>query len=177
MEPTRAVRIPAARPSSEGAGTRGTAGADGAVHPSLNRSGCQRAIRTYALFLVALLAIYGIFLGTFLTAPESGVRSNPSEYGFFSLVLVVIGLYGFGVTVWRAPREVRATEQEVVVLGRTGRERRFSRGPGFVVSVLKRYPGGLFSDEATELVRVALPDGSARVYLVDEGLIPSTSPG
>jgi hypothetical protein len=173
MESTRAVRIPAVRRDAERTPIVGTERASPAWD---NQSGRQRAVRTYGLFLAALLAIYGIFLGSFLTAPETGVRSNLSGYGLFSLLLVAIGLIGFVLTVWRAPREIRASDSEIVVRERSGRERRFPRGPGFVVSVLKRYPEGPFSEGPTEMVRVSLPDGTARIYLVNEGLIPAATP-
>jgi hypothetical protein len=140
-----------------------------------NRSGTQRAVRTYVAFLVALIMIYAIFLFSLSTAPYPGPRSNWTGYGFLSLALALIGAYGFGLTVLRAPKDLRAGATEVIVRERTGRVQRFPTGPGYLVSVLKRYPAGPFSEEPTEIVRVSLPSGSARIYLVDQGFFPEAS--
>ncbi|HEV2520626.1 MAG TPA: hypothetical protein VGX00_08470 [Thermoplasmata archaeon] len=177
MEATRAVRIPVARrerPTPPGPEAPGpidpTAVAPGARRE--NRSGTQRAVRTFVTFLVGLLAIYGLFLGSFLTAPEIGVRSNPVEYLAFTAVLGALVLFGFAVTVGRAPRDLRATATELWVRERSGRLHRFPSDAALSLVVLKRYPSGLLSSEGTEIVRVSHPEASPRTYLVETGFFP-----
>lgn len=139
----------------------------------VNRSGTQRALRTFIAFAVALVSIYASLLFSIATAPYPGVRSNLTGLGLLSLALAFVGAYGFGLTLLRAPRDLRREGTDLLVRGRTGRVHRFSTGPGFTVSVLKRYPAGVLSEDPTEVVRVALPNGTARLYLVDQGFFPA----
>ena len=177
MPAARVVRIPSATPPPPVAPAaredEPPREAVGALEVRRNLHGSQRAWRTFGGFLSALLAIYAAFLETFLTDPYGGVRSNPGQYAVFTAVMAAVGLYGFVVSVLRAPRELRFDAGELRVHERSGQWRRFPRGPGLSMAVLRSYPAGLLSTGPTEIVRLSMPNGLTRTYLVDSGWFPS----
>jgi hypothetical protein len=183
MTTSRVVRIPA-RTRSASATSANAARIDaerpvGSPVPSAhreNRFGRQRALRTFLAFVAGLVAIYAFFLGTLLTDPYVGLRNGATGYVLLSALALALALGALFVTIFRAPREIRTEGGVLVLRERYGPERRFPIAPGLLVRVVKRYPEGLLSEEATEMVEVTLGGSTPRNYLVDAGAIPETTP-
>lgn len=132
-----------------------------------NRAGTARGLRVFLLFLVALLTLYLGFVGRFLASPDPGVRTNLTGYLVFSLAAAVVATGAYSVTLLRAPRGMWESDLEIVVEERSGRRRSFPAGRALDVQVVRRYPAGLLNAEGTELVRLSVPEGTGRFYLVE----------
>lgn len=143
------------------------AGGTGTFEP--NRAGTGRGLRLFAVFGIALLAIYFLFLGLTATSPSPGVSSNWSVYALLTVLTLGLGAIGGAVTLLRAPTGVAFATDAVIVSERLGRRRRWPLPPQLRLHVLQRYPRGLFGGEATELVELSDGKGQRAAYLVGRG--------
>ncbi len=164
--PVRIVRVPSR--SGGGPGPPARAGAPGDYRPNVGGRG--RGVRLFAGFLVLLAVIYAAFAALALTASAPGARDDPVTWGLFTLVAVVLALWGWVLTLGRVPRGVWVGAGHLVVEERAGRVRRFDLASGDRLVVLQRHAEGLLSPRPTELVELRGPDG-ARSYLVEAGLL------
>jgi hypothetical protein len=171
--PVRIVRRPATareRRDSDDADRRfwdSEAGGTGSYEP--NRAGTGRGLRLFAVFGVALLVIYGLFLGLTASSPSPGVSSNWTVYALLTVLTLALGAVGAAVTLLRAPTGVAFGADAVIVSERLGRRRRWPLPPQLRLHVLQHYPRGLFGGEATELVELSDGAGHRAAYLVGRG--------
>jgi hypothetical protein len=134
-----------------------------------NRAGEARARRLFGLFTVVLIVIYGAFIGLAALGPSSGVRSAPVAWGIFTLLAVLLGLWGWTLTFGKTPRSAQRREADLLVRERTGRIRRFPVESTRSMRVVQHYSGGVLGPDATEVVELLSRERSRREYLVGEG--------
>ena len=160
MAEPRAVRIArSATPSSGAAET-------GRFIP--NRAGTARGWRLFVLFVAVLAVIYLVFVALALSSPTPGVRNNPLGWATFSGLATLLALWGWAITLGRAPRGATPRGEDVLVEGRTGRRYRVAAGALAQATVAHRYPAGPLSPEPTEFVVLRTSDGAQRTFLVGE---------
>ncbi|MCI4353399.1 MAG: hypothetical protein L3K14_08500 [Thermoplasmata archaeon] len=128
-----------------------------------NSAGSSRAFRTFLLFVVALGAIYGVFLAYSATSSVTG--GSPSVAGILTGSVVVALVVGWWVTLGQTPTVAWLERGELVVRERTGRLRRFPRDD-LRIHVLRTNGGGFLGPTPTEFVEVATIGGARRTYLV-----------
>ncbi|MCI4337475.1 MAG: hypothetical protein L3K17_09890 [Thermoplasmata archaeon] len=170
MEPPRPVRIP--RRSRSAAGSASGPSAEARE----NVGGRQRATRWFAVFLLGLGVLYAFFIALEASS-AGGLTGSPLAVGLFTILALAFVVWGWSITLRRAPRRVGVGSEEIAVEERRGHVRRFRIGPTLETTVLQRYPPSPFSPAATELVRVGPADGYRRVYLVERGMFESPPPG
>ncbi len=166
--PVRIVRVPS-RPAGA---PSARAAAAGDYRP--NGGGRGRGRRLLLGFLALLAVIYAVFAGLALTAAAPGTRDDPVTWGLFSVVAVALALWGWVLTLGRAPRGAWVGAGHVIVEERAGRVRRFDLTSGDQLVVLQRHAQGLLSPRPTELVELRGPDGR-RSYLIEAGLFEGAS--
>ena len=135
-----------------------------------NHAGTIRASRLFLLFLIVLIVLYVLFLGLALSSPTPGVSANLGAIAGFTVIAFGLGLWGWTITLLRAPRSVRLRSTETIVTERTGRTRRFPAAAELTIRVVGRFPGGLLASEPTEMVEVWTQTQGKRNYLVRSGL-------
>jgi hypothetical protein len=166
MSQPRPVRISraaaAGAPSGEG---KRAAFAVGWVQ---NQAGEARARRLFGLFVVVLLVIYGAFVGLATAGSSSGVRSAPAAWAIFTLLAVLLGLWGWSLTFGKTPRSAQRREGDLLVRERMGRVRRFPVESAFSMRVVQRYHAGVLGPQATEVVELLTRERRSREYLVGE---------
>jgi hypothetical protein len=179
--PVRIVRRPSSTPgrrrSDDDADRRfwdAEAGGTGSYEP--NRAGTGRGLRLFTVFGIALLVIYGMFVGLTATSPSPGVASNGSVYAVLTILTLALGAIGAAVTLLRAPTGVAFGEDAVIVSERLGRRRRWPLPPTLRLHVLQHYPRGVFGGEATELVELSDGAGHRSAYLVGRGFFDRLDP-
>ncbi len=163
MAPPRTVRIARRDGSATTPGER-TASAFVA-----NTAGSARAGRLLLLFMAALGVIYLAFAGLTIANPLPGVRDNLYAWGAFTLVALLLALWGWSITLARAPVGARKARDGLVVRERGGSVRRFEARALDELHVVQRYPNGLLAPAPTALVELRTPEGGKRTYLVGDG--------
>ncbi|MCI4325665.1 MAG: hypothetical protein L3K00_07305 [Thermoplasmata archaeon] len=141
-----------------------------------NEAGTGRGVRLFAVFGIALLAIYLVFLGLAATSPSPGVSGNWTVYALLTVLTLGLGAVGAAVTLLRAPSGVSFAPEFLIVSERLGRRRRWPLPPQLRLHVLQRYPRGLFGGEATELVELSDGKGQRSAYLVGRGFFDRLEP-
>jgi hypothetical protein len=137
----------------------------------------MRAYRLFLFFVGSTLLLLLILILLVVTSPTSGVRDNPVDYGLFAAIGLVLIVASYALAMLPAPRAVVRSGEDILVIERTGRVRRLRSDPARLRPlVLRRYPAGPLQDGPVVLVEVALPSGSRRAYLVDEGLLGPATP-
>ena len=126
----------------------------------------------FCLFAAGVLVIYLLFLGLTATSTSPGLRNSPTVYAALTIAVALLGVWGWFLTVHRAPRQAVLRDDALVVTERSGRARRFSP-LGVRVRVLYRYGPGLLAAEPTELVELSDAEGRRRNYLVGRGFFQS----
>jgi len=162
----RAVRISRLPARGGDAAAEGPTGR--AFRPNTNA--LTRAGRLFAVYVVALVVILGIFLGTLLSTPAGG--NGPGAYLLLALCAVVLAGAGFVLTLVRTPRGIETRGQGFVVTEFLGARRVYPDGRVVGFAVENRYPGGVLSPGPTQVVAVSSPSGPTRRYLVEVGLLP-----
>ena len=167
MAAPRAVRI--SRPASGTATEPGHRRGGPATRFQPNRGGTARAWRLFAVYAIALLAIYLLFLALALTSPVEGVRDNALPWLYLSVVTAALAAAGWLLTLGRTPSGAILRSEELVVRERTGRLRRFPAHALSERKVVHRYSPSLLGPQATEFVELRTSDRGRRTYLVGEG--------
>jgi hypothetical protein len=168
MTPPRPVRI-ARRPSAPGGGSLG--------RPSdrndfvANGAALHRARRLFTLYGISLAIIFAFTLGLSYTGPAPLAQADPLAPATLGLLTVLLGCVGLALTFGRTPAGVRIEDEELWVRERGGRIRRFPAPPATRVWVEERYPAGFLTPGATELIRLAPPNGRVRRYVLESGLL------
>ncbi|MGI0132557.1 MAG: hypothetical protein ACREDK_05630 [Thermoplasmata archaeon] len=139
-----------------------------------NTAGTARALRLFVLYLAVLAAAYLGFLSLALTATSTGTRSDSAALVALTIVALALAIWGWMITLARAPTGIRFEGREIIVLERRGRPRRFVAPPALDITVAYRYPSGFLAREPTELVEATSLDGRRRAYLVARGLLSET---
>lgn len=169
MAAPRAVRI------ARAASAAPAAGPSARPHFVPNRAGDTRARRLFLLFAVLLVAIYATFAALTLSNPVPGVRENLFAWAAFSLLALALALWGWSITIGRAPRGVLVRSEELLVRERLGGSRRVLRSALDGIKVVQRYPAGWIAPEPTVLAEVRVEGGRARTYLVGESFFADLS--
>ena len=167
MSAPRAVRIARRRELSEVPAATATASAT--FLERTNVAGSTRAWRLFGVFAVLLVVIYALFLAISARA-AGGLSAAPAVPAAFSLLALGLAVWGWSITLGRAPRSVTVRADATLVVERTGRARRFAAEPPVTLDIVERYGAGWLSPEPTQLVRIAAPHGRARLYLVGRAL-------
>jgi hypothetical protein len=141
-----------------------------------NEAGTGRGVRLFAVFGIALLAIYLLFLGLTVTSPSPGVSGNWVVYALLTVLTFGLGAVGAAVTLLRAPSGVSFTADSLIVSERLGKRRRWPLPPQLRLHVLQRYPRGLFGGEPTELIELSDGKGHRAAYLVGRGFFDRLEP-
>ena len=128
-----------------------------------NSAGTSRASRTFIFFLVALAAIYAVFLSYAVTSSTTGAGS--AVEGILTVSVVVALAVGWVVTLGQTPTMAWVEYGELVVRERTGRMRRFPMD-NLRVHVLRSNGSGFLGPSPTEYVEVAASGAPGRTYLV-----------
>jgi hypothetical protein len=122
------------------------------------------------LFVVAVVAVYGLLVGVAEAGPTGGSAGTAQDLLLAGALAVVLGAVGVVVSLGAAPRAVEISEDATVVVGRFGRRYRFPRPAQLRTTVLARYPAGLLAPVAVESVEIA-GGSSRRSFLLDEGIL------
>ena len=133
-----------------------------------NRAGVARGRRLFLLFGLVLLAIYALFAALTLANPLPGVRDNLFAWAAFSALALLLAVWGWSITIGRAPRGVVLQREELLVREPLGASRRLPRSALNGLKVVQRYSAGWLAPEPTVLVEVRPERGRARTYLVGE---------
>jgi hypothetical protein len=128
-----------------------------------NTAGSARAYRTFVLFVAALAAIYGVFMG--LAVRTSAAGANDAVEAILTAAVAVSLVVGWAVTLGQAPAAAWLENGHLVVHERTGRIRRFPTASVSYRALRSNSPGPL-GPEATEFVEVSALRGPRRTYLV-----------
>ncbi|MCI4330485.1 MAG: hypothetical protein L3K19_01375 [Thermoplasmata archaeon] len=136
-----------------------------------NDAALRRARRLFTLYGGALAAIFGITLGLSYTGPVPVAEANPLVPLGLSLLTLALAAAGLWLTFGRTPSAVRIADDELWVRERGGRVRRFPAPPATRLWVEEQYPAGPLTPAPTELVRLTPPDGRARHYVFESGLL------
>lgn len=164
----RTVRI--GRPREGG---RPATGPAGEFRP--NRFATARAQRLFLLFALLLVVIYGAFAALTLSNPLPGVRENPFAWLSFSGLAAVLGVWGWRITLGRAPRGVTVRPDGWWIHERGGRR---TTVPGSALReprVAQHYLPGWSAPGPTALVELPTERG-VRAYLLDEELLELARP-
>ena len=168
MGPPRAVRI--SRVARPAAGDDGVGGAPPRGEYRENVAGAARGNRLFGIFSTGLFALYLAFLAVAMRA-AGGLGADPAAIALFSAVAAALAVWGFLITLGRAPRGAWVAPDRIVIVERSGRSRRLAGAPPVRVEVLQRYPSGFLSPEETRLVRAPVAGARPRTYLVGVGLL------
>ncbi|MCI4368117.1 MAG: hypothetical protein L3K09_00935 [Thermoplasmata archaeon] len=175
MSPERVVRIP----RSEGGQLYGIPpkepDPDGGFVP--NAAGRTRAWRLFCLFSALLLGFYLLFLGLIATSPDPGLHQDPTLLTLLSGLALAQGLLGWWITLHVAPLAARRIGEAIEVREDFGRRREIPAPPAASVVVMRRYPGGLFGPEPTELVELTWARRGQKQYLVGPNFFESLTEG
>ena len=153
-------------------GPRATSRGTGTVRTRPNTAALTRSGRLFALFLVLLVATYGVFLGLALTSTGESGSATTQGLGLLTAAAGIFLVGGFALTLARTPRGLELREGRFVVIEFLGTRRVFPMGGPLDVRVENRYPAGLLAPEATEMVALHLPSGPTRHYLFGVGVLP-----
>ncbi len=155
----------------QAAETPSTGESPGEVQFRPNSAALSRAWRLFALYVVALVVIYGTFVGL-LWSSRAGFAGNPtSAPAFLTLLAVILGVGGFFLTLARTPRGVEFRSDATVLTEFSGRRRVYGRTVPIDVRVESRYPAGLLAPEPTALVLLGASGRPARRYLLNLSLL------
>lgn len=137
-----------------------------------NTGGMTRAVRLFVIYLILLALIYGIFVAALATS-RAGLGGIPATApALLSALAVVLGVWGFLITLARTPRGVELRANGFVLTEFFGARRTFDTRGAYDFHVENRYSAGWLSPGPTEMVRLGLPGRAPRRYLVDLRLIP-----
>jgi len=183
---SRPVRIARPRTTPVTAGEE-TGGAAHAVRPAVrvempgvarraNRGGTQRAFRVTAVYLVALVAIFGGFVLYDRTTP--GGTTSPESNGLltFTVIFLLFAVFGLVFSLTPAPRSVEVSEDQTTIIGRWGRRRRLPSLEKLSLRVVRKYPEGWLSPVPVELVELWGEGIPVRSYLVEADLFHGVPP-
>ena len=131
-----------------------------------NRAAERRAARLFGLFVLVLIAIYAVFLG--LAESTRGLGTAPIAWGIFSLLAVVLAVWGWTITFGRTPRGAQRRDTEILVRERLGRIRRFPIAAARNARVVQHYASGIVGPDPTEVVEIMAADRSNRTYVVGD---------
>jgi hypothetical protein len=134
-----------------------------------NAAGTSRAVRVFALFVVGLLVILGLFGALAATSPDPGISQSATVYALLGVTTALLAAVGALITLVRAPRGAAFRVDAVLVTERLGRRRRWPIGSALKTRVLQTYPAGLFGSDPTELIELSDGSGHRAAYLVGRG--------
>lgn len=141
-----------------------------------NRAGTTRAFRLFLLFSAVLAGLYAMFVSLTLSRSGPAFSGEADAFAAFTTVALLFGVLGWWVTLGRAPRGVRSTPTETVVVERMGQTRRYPSEAVRSARVVARYPRSLLSAAPTEVIEIRAPSRSPRSYLLEAGLLAGLAP-
>jgi hypothetical protein len=137
-----------------------------------NLAAIGRARRLFSLYAIALGAILAITLALSFTGPAPAAQADPLVPVGLAMLTLALAAVGLVLTFGRTPSGVRFADEELWVRERSGKIRRFPAPPATRMSVEERYPSGFLTASPTHLVRLAPPNGRARRYVLEVGILP-----
>jgi hypothetical protein len=133
-----------------------------------NRAAETRAGRLFGLFLVVLVVIYAWFVALAELGNHSGVLSAPVAWGVFSLLALLLAVWGWSITYGHTPKSAQRREGEILVRERLGRIRRFPIESVTTLKVAQHNGASLLGPEPTQFVEILSRERVRRTYLVGE---------
>jgi hypothetical protein len=132
--------------------------------PRFNRAATQRGTRLFLLFVLLLVVIYLVFVGSSFASTHTGDQNEVVE--FLSAFLVLFAVVGWFVTLAGTPRSAWTEAGALVVRERSGRVSHYAIGPELRLRVVRRNAVSFLAPQPTEYVEVTSLHRRRRTYLV-----------
>ncbi|MGA9840285.1 MAG: hypothetical protein WBE40_04645 [Thermoplasmata archaeon] len=167
-EPETAAPLAGATPAPPAAGPAAVPG----VERRENRGASQRAFRLTAIYLVALVALYLVFVLVDRDAPGGTGPAAATGLLYFTAFASALAVGGVVICFGSVPRAVEVSESATVVVEWWGRRRAFPPLAELHAEVVRRLPPGLLSSRPVEMMELGERRKGRRTYQFEEGLIP-----